>query len=465
MAKAAVRMALVLASLAAAGAAPSDDAAALAADDECAAGSEPSCALSAAQLRAHRLAVPAARQDRDAEADIRNEFNKFRQNFGRTYSGQEEDLRFHKFKETLQEIHRMNVENGEPVFGVTYSADFFEQERPARGLIMKNLREFNLRSVRDVTGLGAVPGNMTGLPPALNWRMTKVVTPVKNQGLCGACWAFSAAEEVESMYILWGSGVEGYPETFSSQQLASCTPDSSGCGGGNPISAYVYLMNGTVGLTQESFWPFEGGFTPLDACDEKHCTKPCETHDFNVAKRYQHIIGPYATLKDAVFATPHCDTDSSTTRNGSLVQGLCKDQDLDMLARSLVMFGPISIAVNAKKWFNYKSGVLTQAGCGGFGFDDLDHAVQLVGYNTTAKVPYWIVRNQWSTLWGQNGFIYLEFGANTCGLANMATFPILHGMPSPLDSNALLQTAERSSGSRYAKYLAQATGGSYGEEG
>ena len=45
------------------------------------------------------------------------------------------------------------------------------------------------------------------------------------------------------------------------------------------------------------------------------------------------------------------------------------------------------------------------------------------GFNTTAPTPYWIVRNSWSSTWGEYGYIYLEMAENTCGLADDATIP------------------------------------------
>ena len=70
--------------------------------------------------------------------------------------------------------------------------------------------------------------------------------------------------------------------------------------------------------------------------------------------------------------------------------------------------------------------------CGPAGAMDLDHCVQLVGYNTTASSPYWIVRNSWSEGWGESGYIYLEYGKNTCGIANDATIAkVKEGTRSP----------------------------------
>jgi C1A family cysteine protease len=69
----------------------------------------------------------------------------------------------------------------------------------------------------------------------------------------------------------------------------------------------------------------------------------------------------------------------------------------------------------------YTGGVLTQAACGGYASFNMDHAVQLVGYNAAATSPYWIVRNSWATNWGENGYILLQYPQNTCGFANQVT--------------------------------------------
>jgi C1A family cysteine protease len=69
------------------------------------------------------------------------------------------------------------------------------------------------------------------------------VTTVKNQGQCGSCWAFSAAEQVESAWAMAGNALW----EFSPQQIASCTKNCFGCGGGDTPAAYNYI-NSTIGL-------------------------------------------------------------------------------------------------------------------------------------------------------------------------------------------------------------------------
>jgi hypothetical protein len=142
------------------------------------------------------------------------------------------------------------------------------------------------------------------------------------------------------------------------------------------------------------------------------CTESCYSRDINDIVKYQPILGPYAVVKNAYFAITPCKS-----------QVACDDQDLEGLARKIAEVGPLAIAVNAKRWRRYKGGVMTAEACGDNHAGALDHAVQLVGYNTTAPVPYWIVRNTWTTMWGEGGYIYLEKRRNTCGLANLVTFP------------------------------------------
>merc|ERR1711959_329164 len=83
----------------------------------------------------------------------------------------------------------------------------------------------------------------------------------------------------------------------------------------------------------------------------------------------------------------------------------------------------MGICVNAGVWNDYTGGVMTSSACGPMGAMYQDHCVMATGYNSTAPVPYWIVRNSWASTWGEEGYIYLEMAKNTCGLADDATIP------------------------------------------
>merc|ERR1712151_1469953 len=244
-------------------------------------------------------------------------------------------------------------------------------------------------------------------PSSIDWRYAKAVTPVKNQGQCGSCWAFSATEAIESQMILQTGGK--YDFTLSPQQIASCTPDSGtygcdGCNGGFTEGAYEYVKS-APGLANGFYIPYEQSLTQTEN------TKACPTAKVDaITGEYEQLSGSYAQVSGYSYATTPCTS------------GSCANQNLKQFAAALEKT-PLSVCVNAGAWNDYTGGVLTSAACGSMGADSQDHCVMAVGFNATAPTPYWIVRNSWATSWGEAGFIRLEYSKNTCGLADDATIP------------------------------------------
>lgn len=79
----------------------------------------------------------------------------------------------------------------------------------------------------------------------------------------------------------------------------------------------------------------------------------------------------------------------------------------------LVRHGPLVAAVNALSWQNYLGGVI-QFHCDG-SFINLNHAVQIVGYDAEARIPHYIIKNSWGSSFGNEGYIYVAIGKNLCG--------------------------------------------------
>jgi C1A family cysteine protease len=228
----------------------------------------------------------------------------------------------------------------------------------------------------------AVKPAPTGLaPPAtFNWVSQGATTPVKDQQQCGSCWAFSTTENFESMTYL---ATKQLP-VLGPQQLVDCDPQSQGCGGGWTYWAFQYLLS-AGGQERESDYPY----TAQDG-----------TCAFDASKIA-------AKLTNYTFATTPCES------------GSCPVQD-DKLRTQLYAEGPLSICVNAATWSDWTGPEpMTADSCPGDA-DELDHCVQLVGYDWPNK--YWIVRNSWNTDWGQSGFIYLQTEGNTCGLDDVVTY-------------------------------------------
>jgi len=304
------------------------------------------------------------------------------------------------FKESQTRIAKLNS-LGDAVFGLTWTSDRRPEEKHAKGYkkpegFVPTAPVFEKQIERRN-------------PASINWRTTDAVTPIKNQGQCGSCWAFSATSAIESQLALQGG--DAYSIELAPQQITSCTPNTGdygcdGCNGGFTEGAYEYVK-GTVGLANSFYIPYE------QSLDQTSKTKSCKP----IAKKVQAmngtdamLTGGYATVSGYSYATPPCNS------------GACASQDLDKLAAALEET-PVSICVNAGAWNDYTGGVMTSAQCGSMAADMQDHCVMATGFNTTAPTPYWIVRNSWSSTWGVEGYIYLEMSKNTCGLADDATIP------------------------------------------
>merc|ERR1712070_1233876 len=208
--------------------------------------------------------------------------------------------------------------------------------------------------------------------------------------------------------VILKSGAK-YDFTLSPQQVASCAPSTgtygcAGCNGGFTEGAYEYVKS-APGLANGFFTPYEQSLI------ESENTKACPTTKVSqIAGEYEELIGSYAQVSGYSYAVTPCTS------------GECANQDLKGLAAALEKT-PLSVCVNAAAWNDYTGGVLTSAACGSMAAGYQDHCVMAVGFNSTAPTPYWIVRNSWSTTWGEQGYIYLEMAKNTCGLADDATIP------------------------------------------
>merc|ERR1719498_760243 len=328
------------------------------------------------------------------------EWEKFKARYKKTYKNATDELeRYKLFEQSKKRVEKLNKLNGQPAFGINWMSDRYESEKYKKG--HKKPKDFvPTAPVEDF-----IP-TMRG-PASIDWRKTNVVTPVKNQGQCGSCWAFSATEAIESQMILTTG--DKYDFTLSPQQIASCTPDSgtygcAGCNGGFTEGAYEYVKS-APGLANGFFIPYEQSLT------ESQNTKTCPTEKVQqIDGELEQLSGSYAQVSGYHYATTPCTS------------GACTNQDLTAFAAALETT-PLSVCVNAGAWNDYTGGVLTSAACGSMGADAQDHCVMAVGFNSTAPTPYWIVRNSWATTWGEQGYIYLEMAKNTCGLADDATIP------------------------------------------
>jgi hypothetical protein len=326
------------------------------------------------------------------------EWDAYKLKFKKKYDGPDDEAARHSlFTVAQKRVAELNKLNGQKAFGINWMSDRYPHEQYKKGLAKPKdfvpnapVRDYPERSGKSV-----------------NWRYTEAVTSIKNQGQCGSCWAFSATEAIESQMILGTGGKLAV--SLSPQQITSCTPSTGqygclGCNGGFTEGAYEYLK-GAPGLANAFFIPYGQSLVETSA------TLSCPTEKVAAINGpMEQLQGSYATVEGYHYATPPCTS------------GGCTNQDLAKL-KSALEHTPVSVCVNAGAWNDYVGGVLTSQACGPMGAAYQDHCVMATGFNVTAPTPYWIVRNSWSSTWGEEGYVYLEMAKNTCGLADDATIP------------------------------------------
>jgi cathepsin F len=324
------------------------------------------------------IAVVAAVKPSDS-ALLLEEFQNFKLKYNKHYESEEEEaIRFTNFQNSILRVTFKNT-YGDNIFGITKFSDMSPEEFRAGYL--------NYKPRGPMLNIETVPTAQTTVS-SYDWRDHGAVTAVKDQGYCGSCWAFSTVEAIESAWELAGNPLT----IFSEQQIVSCDTTDAGCNGGNPPTAYEYVEK-AGGLALESDYPYASSSGTAPACQ-----------NFTVSGGK---ISAYS------YATKPC-------------YAKCAKQDEDTLAASTATIQPPSICVDASQWSDYTSGVMTTASCSSK-YTKLDHCVQLVGFSgytgtaSSSSSGYWIVRNSWNTDWGLDGYIYLQMGTNTCGVADEAT--------------------------------------------
>ena len=189
--------------------------------------------------------------------------------------------------------------------------------------------------------------DVSTLASSVDWVKAGAVTPVKNQGQCGSCWAFSATGALEGAFEIAGHALA----EFSEQELVDCSTSSGnqGCNGGLMDNGFKWIeQNG--GLCSEADYKYSSGTGHTGSCRKSTCT---------------NVPGSVVTKITDLGAT-----------DSAMVSALAKQ--------------PVAIAIEADQsaFQLYKSGVLTGS-CG----TSLDHGVLAVGYGTQAGTEYYKVKN------------------------------------------------------------------------
>lgn len=200
-------------------------------------------------------------------------------------------------------------------------------------------------------------------------RDVNAITPIKDQGACGSCWAFASIASIESNYALKNKNFID----LSEQSLLTCAVTGLGdCQqGGHPERVFTWLLvDPDSYLQNENDNPYIGNSTIS-------CVTPILKNDVK--------------LKDGGAFSKY----TTTSR-----------EDYIRLVKELITnYGALSAALQSAtpSFMNYKTGVITEKG------SQLDHAINVIGWDDDKQA--WLIKNSWGKNWGQDGFGWIGYDA------------------------------------------------------
>jgi len=198
------------------------------------------------------------------------------------------------------------------------------------------------------------------LPTSYDLRTQGLVTSVKNQGSCGACWTFATCASIESFWLKQGLG----SYNLSEDNINNCHGfDWAPCNGGNIYISFAYLARGS-GIMLESDDPYQA--TP----------NPCPTNIYPI--RY-------------------------------VTQGRYIPPDINAIKQAIYDYGALyTTYYHDDAYFNSSNNTYYYNGT-----EYANHAVTLVGWDdnkvTAGGTGAWICKNSWGTSWGENGYFYISY--------------------------------------------------------
>jgi len=273
--------------------------------------------------------------------------------------------------------------------------DFFENMDLETAKKMMGSKKMNprLRPAGRVLASNVVVSLPTSFDSRTQWP--NCTGPVLDQGRCGSCWAFGAAEAMsDRMCITAGQG--------SFLQLAALDLTindmmNDGCQGGDPGTAWMYGQS--KGLVSESCLPYGTWETP-HAGPVPTCAAPKEPCMPN-------------TFVNTPPSSSQCANGAVFSNDKHMLKSVYSLNSVTDIMTDLVANGPVEAAFTVYEDFvHYKNGVYKHTTGGVLG----GHAVAILGYGTLNNQPYWLVQNSWTTTWGAGGYFMIAKGVDECGI-------------------------------------------------
>ena len=244
-----------------------------------------------------------------------------------------------------------------------------------RKMRLGNKEEVDLAPLAEGAGEMVPLATVEGLAASLDWRNVgglSYVSPVKNQGGCGSCWAFAVTAALESQAMI---GTGGTQVDLSEQILVSCSGAGS-CSGGYPTTASTYIRD--KGLPVEGCFPY--------TATNNSCANACA--DWQTGQATLYKVKGWRTATSSAYP-----------------------QRVQDIKNALYTYGPVLATFYVyNDFFSYSGGVYSYTTGAYAGA----HAVLIVGYDDNYQA--FIVKNSWGSGWGMSGYFmvaYTEVGGTS----------------------------------------------------
>ncbi|XP_015757752.1 PREDICTED: digestive cysteine proteinase 1-like [Acropora digitifera] len=306
------------------------------------------------------------------DAVVNTLFKSFKTRYKKSYiSKREHETRKDIYRHNLRFIKSRNRQHLGYRLKTNHMADMTEEEiERVKGL----LKDTNSNAANGGRRFQLPTGkNTLNLPEKVDWAKVGAVNPVRSQGICGSCYAYSVTGAMEGAYFI----KTGTLLNLSEQELIDCSWGfgNRGCKGGYPHRAMQWVIKHGGLATEKSYGRY---LAQEGLCHFKNTTTGAKL-DF-----YMNI------------------TEGNTRE----------------MKQAIAFYGPVSILINTqpKSFKFYGSGIYYDQEC----THELDHAALAVGYGVEKGEPYWLIKNSWSKAWGDQGYIKIAMKNNNCGVLQKA---------------------------------------------
>nr|XP_048303511.1 cathepsin R-like [Myodes glareolus] len=306
------------------------------------------------------------------------EWQMWKMEYEKSYSLEEEALKRAVWEKNLKFIKHHNRENALGKNGYTMRMNAFGDMTDEE--FKNTLIKFPARTHNKGKSIWKRDVGDVAFPKFVDWRKKGYVTPVRKQGNCSSCWAFSVIGAIEAQ-VIWKIGKL---TPLSVQNLVDCSKPqgNNGCLSGDTYNAFQYVLH-NGGLEAEATYPYEGK------------EGPCR---YNPKNSIADITG-FVSLPESE----------------------------DVLMVAVATIGPISVGIDAShnSFRFYEKGIYHEPNCSS---STTSHGVLVVGYgfkgNETDGKKYWTIKNSWGTKWGKKGYMKIAKDQNNhCGIASYAHYP------------------------------------------